>query len=118
MPYSMPSREIEECIRDCGECSGVCIRTAHHCLHVGNAHAAPEHQGRIRDCAQICSTAVGFMARGSPYAAAICRQCAEICAACAEDCDKLAENDGMMKHCAQVCRACAQSCERMASVVV
>lgn len=118
MPHEMPNRETQQCIRDCGECATVCAQTTHHCLHLGGDHASPEHQGLLRDCAQICGVAVGFMARSSHHASEICRLCTEICVACADDCDRLADGDSMMKQCVQVCRKCAQSCEKMAAAGV
>lgn len=118
MPHEMPSREVQQCIKDCAECASVCAQTAHHCLHLGGEHAAPEHQGLLQDCKAICGVAVGFMSRSSHHAGHICRECAEICAECASACDRIANGDAMMKQCAQTCRTCAQSCERMAGAGV
>ncbi len=118
MPTQMPSREMQQCIKDCAECATICAQTAHHCLGLGGRHASPEHQGLLQDCKQICAVAVGFMSRNSNYAMAVCRECAEICTACAEECDRMANGDQMMRQCAEVCRRCAQSCERMAAAGV
>lgn len=114
MPHKKPSNDMKRCIADCGECAAVCIETAQHCLHMGGDHAAPEHQRLMCDCAEICAAAVGFMARGSHYASAICRECSAICMACADDCDRLANGDETMAQCADACRRCAKSCEQMA----
>lgn len=118
MSHEMPSRETQGCIKDCADCASMCAQCAHYCLKMGGEHAAPEHQGLLHDCKAICGVAVGFMARGSHYAAAICRECAEICTACADACARLANGDQMMGQCAEVCRRCAQSCEKMASAGV
>lgn len=118
MPHEMPSREMLACMKDCGECATMCAQTAHHCLHLGGKHATPEHQGLLQDSKQICGLAVGFMARSSHYAAAICRECAGICNACADDCEQMAGGDQMMTQCAEVCRRCAQSCQKMAGAGV
>ncbi len=118
MPHQMPSRETQQCIKDCAECASICSQTAHHCLHLGGEHASPEHQGLLQDCKQICGVAVGFMSRASHYATAICRECAEICNACADACDRMANGDQTMKQCAEVCRRCARSCEKMAAAGV
>jgi len=118
MAHEMPNHETQRCIKDCGECASICAQTAYHCLHLGGEHASPEHQGLLRDCAQICGVAVSFMARSSHHAVHICRECAEICAECADDCERLANGDSMMQQCAEVCRRCAQSCEKMAGAAV
>ncbi len=118
MPHTMPSSEMLDCMRACGECATMCARTAHHRLHLGGEHADPEHQGLLQDCEQICGMAVGFMARSSHYAGAICRECAEICTACADDCNGIANGDPWIAQCAQACRRCAQSCEKMAAAGV
>lgn len=64
------------------------------------------------DCAQICRLAASYMARGSEFAHALCRLCADVCQACAEECAK--HQVDHCQHCAQVCRQCAQECGRMA----
>jgi len=114
MTYSAPSKDTLACIKDCGECAAICTQCATHCLHLGGQHASPEHQIIMADCAEICATAVSFMARGSEHAAHICKECVDICNACAESCDKLGKGDAMMKQCAEMCRKCAKSCEAMA----
>jgi len=116
--YAQPPAEYVLCMKECADCAALCARCAHHCLHMGAQHAAPEHQGLMRDCAEICALAASFMARSSPHAAHVCRECAEICNACAADCERLGETDQMMTQCASVCRQCAQACERMAAATV
>jgi len=85
---------------------------------MGGAHASPEHQIIMRDCAEICGMAACFMARGSDHATHICKECVDICNECAESCDKLAKGDAMMKRCAEACRKCAKACEAMAGAAV
>lgn len=116
--YQVPSPEVRDCMKACGECATACAQTAHHCLHIGGEHAGPEHQALLQDCKEICALAVDFMARASRHAGHLCSECAEICNACADDCDRMAHGDQMMQWCAQACRRCAQSCERMAAVRV
>lgn len=114
--YGDPPAEFVLCIKECSDCAALCARCAHHCLHMGGDHAAAHHQGIMRDCAEICALACAFLARCSPHAVHVCRECAEICTACAVDCERLAETDAMMMQCARVCRQCAQACERMSGV--
>ncbi|WP_415807187.1 four-helix bundle copper-binding protein [Bordetella muralis] len=64
------------------------------------------------DCAQICRLSASYMARGSEFAQALCRLCAEVCQSCADECA-----NHQMDHCqrcAQACRQCADECRRMA----
>lgn len=118
MPHQMPSSEFLSCMKSCGECAVMCEQCSHHCLHMGGEHASPEHQGLLRDCAEICGLAACFLARSSHHAAHLCRECAEICNACAQSCERLGKGDTMMTECARVCRDCAESCERMAGAGV
>jgi hypothetical protein len=116
--HTGPSREVQQCIKDCSDCAAICAQCAYHCLHMGGEHAGPEHQGVVLDCKQICALAVGFMARESRHMGHVCRECAEICIACAESCERLGQGDDMMRRCAEVCRRCAASCEKMAGAGV
>jgi len=118
MTHNAPSKDMLACIKDCGECAAICTQCGTNCLHMGGAHASPEHQVIMQDCADICGTAVCFMARGSHHAAHICKECVEICNECADSCDKLGKGDAMMKQCADMCRRCAKSCEAMAGAAV
>jgi hypothetical protein len=104
--------EMETCIANCMECYRVCRHMMVHCLKKGGAHAAPDHQTLLADCAEICRTSADFMIRMSPRHHLTCGACAEVCAACAQDCERLADDDAM-RRCAEVCRRCADSCRRM-----
>ena len=103
--------EMQACMDACHACHVSCLSMAMtHCLEVGGAHAKPEHMRLMLDCAEICETAISFMARGSEHHRHICRECAEICRACAASCDAV----GGMEECAAACRRCAEACEKMA----
>lgn len=115
MSHQMPSKEMLACMKVCGECASMCNQCGHHCLQMGGPHASPEHQGLMRDCAEICGLAACFMGRSSHHAGPLCRECAEICNACAASCERLGGGDEMMARCAKVCRECAEACERMAA---
>lgn len=118
MTHHAPSKDTLDCMKTCGECAAICAQTAHHCLHLGGPHAGPEHQGIMRDCAEVCAGAVLFMARDSHHAVEVCKQCVELCNECADACDTLAKGDATMKQCAEVCRRCAKACEKMAGAHV
>lgn len=64
----------------------------------------------MRDCADICVTALRAMASGSINYSHICAECATICSYAAEACEDM---DGMEEF-AAASRACAESCRTMA----
>ena len=108
--HSMSS-EMKECIEHCHQCHLACLEMAMtHCLEQGGRHTEPAHMRLMADCAEICQTAMNFMARHSAHQAAVCRTCAEICRACAASCEQV----GDMQECVDACLRCAESCERMA----
>ncbi len=65
------------------ECRIACLDSLGYLLRNADRHsdaAAPIH---LIDCAEICQTSVGFMARGSELHSWVCGLCAEICKQCA-----------------------------------
>lgn len=104
---------MQECIANCMECHRACTETAAHVLHGGHPHSEAKHLVALLDCAQMCVLHADFMARRSPHAAHLAKECAEICNACAALCEEHSDPDGKMKQCAEVCRKCAATCERM-----
>lgn len=109
----MDREKMLRCIEDCLQCAGICAHCSDHCLRMGGAHASPDHQGIMRDCAEICAVSASFMARRSRHAEHVCRECADVCRECAQSCERLAEGDSVMTRCAQLCWRCAVSCEAM-----
>lgn len=105
--------KMEECVKACIECYKTCTKMVTHCLELGGKHASPQHINTLKDCAEICGLAIGFMLRGSAYAEQLCGLCAEICSACATQCEALADGDDAMNNCAQSCRDCAKACGAM-----
>ena len=102
-------------LKVCQDCGWCCLQTITHCLALGGEHAEPHHQAVLHDCADICETTARFIARQSPHAVHLCRECAEICSDCARDCDAIAHGDTVMQHCAQTCRLCAETCLALSS---
>jgi hypothetical protein len=113
-----PSTEMLACMKQCGECAQLCSQCAHHCLHLGDEHASPEHQCMLHDCAGICSLAACFIARSSPHSGHLCNECAEICTLCADQCEGMAKGDTMMTRCVAACRSCAAACQKMSTAAV
>lgn len=110
--------EIDEkmraCIRDCQDCSAICLETVTHCLQRGGPHAEVSHIRTLLDCAEACQTAANFMLRGSDLHPRTCAVCSEACERCATSCEQFPD-DEMMQRCAQMCRQCAASCRSMAT---
>lgn len=116
-PHAMThhaSSATAECRDACIACAQICTEMLYgHCLVVGGAHARAEHVRAMADCAAICATAAGFMARGSPQHHVICSACETICRTCADSCKQL---DGM-EGCADACKRCEASCRAVAQPV-
>lgn len=118
MPQSangQSSRDMQECIRACGDCHEVCLQTVAHCLQMGGKHAEGSHISLLLSCADICATTANTMLLGSDVHKRICAACAEVCEQCAQDCERVDPNNAQMKACADSCRRCAESCHRMAA---
>lgn len=109
---TMLQAPLKACIDACYACATACDYCASSCLQEEDVKMMAGCITHDMDCAQMCRTAAGFMARGSDFAQQLCRLCAEVCTACAEECGK-----HPMDHCqacARACRACADACRRMA----
>lgn len=110
----MPHQQFQSCIDACNACATACDHCAASCLEEKDIASMA---GCIRldlDCAQVCRLAAGYMARGSRFAHAICRLCAEVCQACADECAQ--HEADHCRRCAEACRRCAEECRRMAQV--
>src|SRR3546814_7834325 len=101
------------CIDACYACATECDHCAASCLGEQDVKSMARCIKLDMDCAQICRLAASYMARGSEFAQALCRLCAEVCEACAAECAKH-EMDHCQR-CAQACRQCAEECTRMAT---
>ena len=107
----MTESRYTDCIAACNECADSCDFCATACLAENDPKPMARCVALDMDCAAICRTAAGFMARGSENAAALCATCAEICDACGAECGK--HDMDHCKACAEACRRCAEECRRM-----
>lgn len=73
------TRELQECIRSCGNCYATCLATVQHCLTQGGPHADPQHIALLLNCADICQASYNFMLRGSALHKQVCAVCAKVC---------------------------------------
>ncbi|WP_349617325.1 four-helix bundle copper-binding protein [Azotobacter salinestris] len=109
----MNASMYESCIQACSHCAWACEACAASCLREDNVQMMARCIALDMDCADFCKMAATLMARGSDYAQAFCRQCAQVCRACGEECAR--HEAEHCQRCAQACRACAEECERMAA---
>ena len=109
---SMAHTQYAACIEACNACADACDHCATACLQEANPKPMARCVALDMDCAAICRTAAGFMARGSELAGEICAACAEVCETCGAECEK--HEMQHCKECAEACRRCAQECRSMA----
>lgn len=105
--------EFESCIKACNECADACDMCATACLGEDDVKMMARCIALDIDCAQLCRTAAGVMARGSEAAQIVCQACASVCDMCAGECAR-----HPMQHCqdcAAACRRCADECRKMAA---
>jgi hypothetical protein len=94
------------CAEACEHCADACLGEADVKMMAGCVRLD-------RDCAEACWLAAAFMSRGSRFAAALRRVCAEVCEACGAECGK--HKHDHCQRCAEACRACAAECRKMAA---
>ncbi|CAJ0687054.1 four-helix bundle copper-binding protein [Ralstonia mannitolilytica] len=107
----MPHQNYQQCIDACAACHVECLHCAASCLAEQNISELTTCIRLDLDCADICSTAVDAMSRGSTYVNEVCRLCADICDACAAECAKHGHEH--CQSCAHACQKCAQACRTM-----
>jgi hypothetical protein len=111
----MNQQQFESCIEACNICATACDYCAASCLEEPDPRMLARCIALDIDCAQICRSAAGFMARSSELASRMCAVCAEVCEACGDECAK-----HQMQHCqdcAEACRRCADECRRMSAAM-
>lgn len=89
------------CAQACEECVASCLRNTE------MAHMAPCILSNL-DCAQICRTCAGLIARDSRHTADAVRLCVAVCQECADICSQY-DNDHCQS-CAAICRQCVDAC--------
>lgn len=105
---------LQTCAKACSDCQLACDTCTTHCghqLHEGKKDHMTSMMA-CQDCATICSAAAQIMARGGPFANAICDSCAKACKDCAIVCEKFPQ-DEHMQACAKECRKCEAACKKM-----
>lgn len=108
----MDSQTYTTAIDACNACALACERCLAACLAETDVQAMSRCIALDIDCAEICRTTAGFMARGSEMAAYLCKMCEETCEACGEECARHSHTH--CRECAAACQRCATECRRMA----
>lgn len=103
--------DYSSCIQACNDCADACDYCAAACLTEDNVQMMAACIALDVDCANICRTAAGFMARDSEFAGGICQVCAEVCDRCGDECAK--HDAPHCQACAEACRRCAEECRNM-----
>ena len=109
---TLQNPKYQTCIDACCVCCEACEACCTACLSNPKVGTMTRCIMLARDCADICSTALCLMSRGSEYAKQCCNVCAEVCDACADECEKFSSIEEC-KQCANACRKCAQECHNM-----
>lgn len=109
----MSYEKFQTCIDVCYECATACYHCSTACLQEPHVKEMARCIELDMYCAEICSTAANFMAKGGVYANRLCSLCAEICEACGNECAK--HEAEHCQHCAQICKQCAEECRKMAA---
>ncbi|ARN23421.1 four-helix bundle copper-binding protein [Piscinibacter gummiphilus] len=108
------SRETHQaCLEACNACATACHHCAAACLGESDVKMMAGCIALDMDCAALCQTVAGFLARGSESAPALCVVCARVCEACGQECGRHAADH--CQRCAEACRRCAEACRQMAT---
>ena len=97
---------LARCVAACEYCADACLDEADPKMMVACIRTD-------RDCADICRLTAAFIARNSPHAKHIIKECIEICQKCADECGH--HQHDHCQQCAQVCRECVAACKEYAA---
>ena len=97
---------LAHCIAACEFCSDACldeddVKMMVPCIRLD------------RDCADICRLTAAYIARNSPHAPHVMRECIEICQKCHDECAK--HQHDHCQACAKACQECLDACRAYAA---
>lgn len=93
---------LEACIINCEICfTDSIIQKNNECIAI------------CRDCADICSLTLNFVARGSKFRTEFYAICAKVCNACHDECSKHASHHHCCAECMKTCKHCAYLCNEL-----
>ena len=96
------------CMSECSHCADVCTKQLATFEKKGGKYADEKKLNLLRDCIKMCQLNADFKQRGSTFAAATDKLCADVCTSCAKMCKEL--NDPSLKECIASCESCASCC--------
>ena len=106
-------KEPVDLIQELVDCAAACQSCSDQCLDEENVAMMTTCIRLDRDCADACTLALNFVARGSSSAQQAVSFCAALCRQCAEECSK--HEAQHCQDCADSCRSCAKACESFLS---
>jgi Domain of Unknown Function (DUF326) len=91
-----------KCITACETCATLCLQEEDvqmmvKCIQID------------RDCADVCVLTARLVARNSPHARHIMKECIEVCQLCHDEC--IRHEQDHCQHCAEACRECLEACK-------
>ena len=89
-------------------CAAACEHCASACLQEEDMQMMVRCIQLDRDCADICTLTARFVARDSPHAPHVMRECIELCQKCHDECAK--HQHDHCQQCAQACQQCLEAC--------
>lgn len=105
IPHDELIKKLDICIAACNFCASSCLKEDHVQM-MANCIATD------LDCAEICRTTAVLLARNSPHAKHLLKECIEVCEACATECGK--HDHDHCKACEKACTECAEACRAAA----
>lgn len=106
-------------IQTLGECALTCTICADACLHEQKVQELRRCIRLNLDCAEICNTTAGALARtGDPdpqVLRALLEACRTTCQVCGAECEKHAQMHEHCRVCAESCRHCEEVCQQLLS---
>ena len=93
---------LARCVAACEYCADACLDEADIKMMVPCIRTD-------RDCADMCRLFAGYVARNSPHAKHIVKECIEICQKCHDECAK--HQHDHCQQCAKACQECLEACK-------
>lgn len=106
---------LQECIEACYDCAQSCNSCADACLGEQSVQELVRCIRLNLDCAEVCMTTGGILARltepDMQLSRAQVEACMAACRICAEECERHAQMHEHCRICAEACRRCEQACQ-------
>lgn len=109
---------IQSCADECMRCARLCEECVSECIRM-DMTGMTRPAALCRDCAEVCTLAMKYLLRESPYFFEACHLCATVCEACATACDEqksLHLSCESFDRCAAACHSCAIACKQVSAI--